>query len=404
MDLMIPMRLLNLPHGCTLTLVQSTDSQTSSAPVNVKLQVSGDDKPYILSIDGSSSVRQMLQAFETKFSIILSQRSSTVEEHVIGAVKTLKVDYLPILQIFSTVIPGSDPQMEKSLLSLGIGPGNVVIRVSFQEFNRTVVSQREVVEATPVEQEQVLLNERDELNDMVDHEILAQKEAVFEKPVPKTNNNDDSVMATYGDEDRAEISTLRLFDPLLDSITPITEDEKSYDMSIDQAKLYHKLVTMSGLNDRTRLKLNASKKPVDVKYVSVRIKLPNLSILELNFDKNDELALIYDTLRSRYLVKPDLEFQLFQNYPHKLIEPSNELILELLGPKTVLQLQTSSRQQILKQDIHLENLSYSVSTKEEDIEEVVPAPNPTPIAPNPVLVESRSDTKKVPKWLKLAKK
>ncbi|AMD20904.1 HDR162Cp [Eremothecium sinecaudum] len=177
-------------------------------------------------------------------------------------------------------------------------------------------------------------------------------------------------------------------------------EEMDYELSEADVMRYQQMLSARVnhgplMTRRLREELNAEKHSVTVERCNIRVRLPDLKLLDVSFDKDDTMHNVYDLI-SRTLISPDISFALFQSYPHKKLEDSNAKLVSGLGfgSNTLLLLDTTHPGPYLKQEILKKAKPVSQPTSpsndsKTDADSVKRKINPM---------------KKIPKWMKLSKK
>lgn len=197
--------------------------------------------------------------------------------------------------------------------------------------------------------------------------------------------------------------------PIVDQIMGL-ETETDFEMTVEQARRYqHILARQTGnlggplMTKRLREELDKKNRPkIIVKKCLIRVKFPDLTYLEISFSPTDTMAIVYDQIRDS-LINRDQAFNLYQTHPHQYLNPSNdeELVKDLkFVSKTVLAFEpqgATSRGPFLK-------ASLLQQASELSLENTEPVTKPTIMKNEAKETPSKKTLKKVPKWLKLSKK
>lgn len=195
-----------------------------------------------------------------------------------------------------------------------------------------------------------------------------------------------------------------------------SDDDSNYELTVEQARRYQRLLSDRAgngggplLTQRLRdkqvaqktLKLNQK-----IQQCIIRVRFPDRTYVEIAFQPQDHISLVYDTL-CELLLDPNSNFKLALSHPHITLARTQKTLMEDLGfgSKTLLLFESEAPGPYLKPEI----LTNAKSVNElVDVRHYTMDYSKTEESNQSIPAASNSETKKVmtkvPKWLKLSKK
>ncbi|GMG48983.1 unnamed protein product [Ambrosiozyma monospora] len=447
LDLSLPIRFANLPQGSKLELVKDPSKFKSNSAITGKVAI----KLMIIAPQGDATFKppapsdlvekfsphdtlsQLLETFEKKISQKLIERNG----------------YETSIQMMTRTLSIPD-ELNTTLASLGLNSGNHSIRVRFKatksmqtssatpkvnQLPHTESSGDVLKKDTSMNPYQAAIKQKEHEQQVEKHQQQQQQTKPFGEPLPLKTFSDPQI-TVY----KPELST---------PINNKEEEDSAYDMSISQAKLYQSILSRrTGATQFTKFDPNANKKTLpEFTECIVRVRFPDQTTVQLTMPAaTSTLRDLYHILiREVLLLTPDEEeaiekygdevllFQLAIPYPSQLVLGSrDDLKKQLLkdcqfGHRSLLIFQqldsdvagNKKKDQYIKSrylsdaktlneldEVKLSNVESQVIDKDDDGDIKMGS---TCIAQEEDKKSKRHSsgglsTKKIPKWLKLAKK
>ncbi|ODV96878.1 hypothetical protein PACTADRAFT_32378 [Pachysolen tannophilus NRRL Y-2460] len=384
LDLSLPIRLLNLAQGTKLTLAKV--SSAAEKEISLKLIVVENASNAAANVNSSNGINSILKVKPSEKIIdILLKYEKSLQYQLINRVEN-GIKYRPVLQIYSKII-SSEEDMGKSLKSFGV-TSNAVMRLSFEKkigeiflnevkevdlkTNNVENEIKKITNQTSSTNETEISEEKDVLNNEVEKDILAQNEA------------------KYGDDQQAPrqiklSNDVKIFKPEQIENFSFEDKDEDFEMSVDDFKKYQGLIQKRGLSEHMKKKLQKNNKnqnqtknsSISSSNCHIRIKFPDLSILELKISKIEKIGKIYEILKTDYLNDQyfDADFKLYQSFPFINLNDFKEIpIREKLNyDKILLIFDTNgidkNLQSYLKPNLKADILDYNIHGNDSQISE-----------------------------------
>lgn len=411
LDLNLPIRLANLPHGAKLKLVPV--KQKVAGNVTIKLQVVAPDESFKLqrntaigTFPATISLLDMLQHFEGSTDI--KSNTQIIGGKLLGVsgvryiqttnklnkrlkIKSkVKVQWKPILQLLNKTLEYNEKEWRRlSLADLGLSSGQHLMRLRFEPLE---LGEPTVVEES--EPEPVLKPE-------------PKQEQPSSLPSASSSASDIEVFRHHNGSGNRHI------------------DEPSYEVTVDDAKLYQSILSKRAetahLHPKRQEFLNNNKKiqrQQQLTACKIRIKFPDSNTVQLTMDPNQPLLELFNVVANEILLDSlDAKtpwFELYIAHPLTIIlGPSTDLNLSLveagIDARTSLSFKLANpKAQQPKQYIKDKYLLNARPTTEMDefksTSSEEPKLQPAPVQLPPPAPEQSTKQKKLPKWLRLSKK
>ncbi|RYP24720.1 hypothetical protein DL765_000266 [Monosporascus sp. GIB2] len=249
----------------------------------------------------------------------------------------------PVLQIDNRQLSTFD-DFQKTLSQLGYNSGRVLIRLSFQRTDKTLVDAMADIDRYFQEEQTVQQSvntdvgatpSSDPTAPSAEENVPQSTTATTEGPtVPDPSQNDTSVPDTAAQApvgDAMDVDEATQPEPSRDvtifaaptSATPAaalqTDSEDAFIPGIEHAKAHQKLLKAAGQNKRlpsdqeiAEREAAERKKLADTASVRIRVRLPDNSLLERDFGRDDTGATLYVVVRGA-MAHPEAPFRL--TYP-----------------------------------------------------------------------------------------
>lgn len=199
-------------------------------------------------------------------------------------------------------------------------------------------------------------------------------------------------------------------------------DDDVYELSIEHAKMYQNMLlkqtgNLGGPLMTKRLREEKMRQiremnRQNIKECLMRIKLPDCSYLEIAFKPNETMRNVYEEI-SKNFSDSQVKFNLYQTHPHVLLPCNDQLLVDDLKFRSknviVLELEDPTKKGLLLKDTLLANAKSIVGTLEgnPDLEmkhSNLESTNPTNNDISTRESKPKKSLKGIPKWLKLSKK
>ncbi|ODV88185.1 hypothetical protein CANARDRAFT_5484 [[Candida] arabinofermentans NRRL YB-2248] len=335
LDLSLPYRLTGLPHGCSLDLVKlpegakKSSATSGTAKVTIKLQIiapEGDvsfhmppPTQLVNHFTSGDSITKMLEGFESSTGLKFFDRVYSTK---VPGKKTI-YHYHPIVQSFSTILESPD-QFKQPLSKLGLTGGSHSLRLRFK---RT-----ETIEETPVviETQEIDQTMTDATPDEEKVKKAEKPAKVATKEEVNDNENEKGTEATKEKQNQSiavKHEEIEVYKPVLTRSLPSdTSDESTYDLSIDQARLYQSMLSKQAntngqiMSKRQREQLQQKKKTLAVTECLIRIKFPDQNTVQFNMSPTKKLSDLYELLVQKILVLSSSQQEAISNDEKPIFE------------------------------------------------------------------------------------
>lgn len=359
----LPWRFLNLSPGTNLELkkgeaASTTDELTS---IRIKLQVSG-NPTVIETIKSTADLRDVLDILASKHGWSINLPESK-------------------LQVFSKTIPYSELR-GLNLTDVGV-KDSVLLRLTSPG-----VSQQ----AQPSSEKST-----------ADDGPADAKDSITEAQNPVVKKHDLHKVSAFVPPET----------PLVVQLHNEEQDEHDYDMTVEQARAYQKMLSkqtgnLGGplLSRRLREERDAAQKPVVTECV-VRVRFPDLNHIEVAFQPDEDMNTIYKVV-SESILPEHSDFTLSQPHPYiELSRDSSRLVEDLaFGSKTLLLFKSQREGPYLKNTVleHAKRLGEADDVRLDQLEHTKQTEDNGAKPKTKLKTAQASKIEKVPKWLKLSKK
>ena len=192
------------------------------------------------------------------------------------------------------------------------------------------------------------------------------------------------------------------------------EDEEDYELTIEQAKRYQKMLSMKAgtlggpiLTKRLRDQLSnsSSKKNKAISECLLRVKFPDRSHIEIAFKPSEDMRTVYNVV-SQFLIDEKMDFTLNQSHPFKPLAKDDQKLLDDLefGSKTMLLFETETKftGPLIKAHLLKDAQKITHQARTNPPASTTDNFNLQDLSEN--VSKSKKTLNKVPRWMKLSKK
>lgn len=203
-------------------------------------------------------------------------------------------------------------------------------------------------------------------------------------------------------------------DEPLAAIRDQIEGEEDYELTVEQAKKYQKMLSLKAgtlggpiLTKRLREQSanNSLKKNKAISECLLRVKFPDRSHIEIAFKPNEDMRTVYNVV-SQFLIDEKMPFTLNQSHPFKPLAKDDQTLLDDLefGSKTMLLFETNSNftGPLIKSDLLEDAQKITHQAKINSPANTTDKPNSR--GPSDNAINIKKTLNRVPKWMKLSKK
>ncbi|AJS97702.1 Ubx4p [Saccharomyces cerevisiae YJM1478] len=244
-------------------------------------------------------------------------------------------------------------------------------------------------------------------------EGISANSAIHPKQTPPTMTNPETV-ASLPPHELHKPSVFLPSDEPLAVIKDQIEDEEDYELTVEQAKKYQKMLsskagTLGGpiLTKRLREQSanNLPKKNKAISECLLRVKFPDRSHIQIAFKPNEDMRTVYNVV-SQFLIDENMPFTLNQSHPFKPLAKDDKKLLDDLefGSKTMLLFETNSNSNDPLIKAHLLEDAQKITHETRTTPSVNTINKSNPQGPSDNATSIKKTLNRVPKWMKLSKK
>lgn len=311
LDQSLPLRLSPLTNNSKLTLEINKSTSKSSFEVNIKLLVgvNGETKTFIEKIDSNSSLLNILNHFEFKYSINITDKNN-LEVLILNQVYTdLSLSLSQIIGNTNNLvmrinykrndeIEVKQKQAEINQIQLkNQQDRNLKLKLEREEKEKEKEHYRQQQESKllDINQDKANSNPSQKLHtpsalhrdnrrkELDDHLIQQQELEIMNEPPELAPTPIESIKYSY-EVPQVEEETPRLYKPDTSNTGSgnhmYENPDDDYNVTINQIKTYQKMIQNSMISKPNNKKIGQKAIP---KRILIRIKFPNQNILQINF-------------------------------------------------------------------------------------------------------------------------
>lgn len=415
LDRTLPLRLTNIVNNSRVELELQRNREAKEVQIKLNMSDGKDTLTYVDRVSDGLSIKQVLETFETKHNIRIFGK---------GKFETV---------ILNARVKSDDAEMSSSLRLIAGDVGSLVMRLAYskregvdkeeqlkinrkqveqmREYQRQEKARREILEKERLTRDVQRQEAQSDEHETPTQSPLVAHEQKNDVGITKAQDTD----ASYDSNSSQELSDYDKSDTLYvpSKVIRYENPEEDYEMTVDQAKIYHKLVVASG-------KRHPKKERQIPSEYSVRIRFPDQKLLQLhipdsstklgNFLKKLDLYLS-PTFKSNYVLK--LGHPPFAKLTLSFAEnekPLNEL-MEFQEERIVLIWEPLSNDKgpFIKESLldegHVKQLGDLPEVKEEQRgNRYISEGTTTSTSSRTTNRQSKESDGKFPKWLKIGKK
>ncbi|EJS42413.1 ubx4p [Saccharomyces arboricola H-6] len=318
-------------------------------------------------------------------------------------------------------IPGRDSIIKKIALNEPIAPilqnicGTANVDLKIQVFSNII--DYNTIKEDNLTLENLGIQEPSSIRLLLSNPSSSEKNTGNSVSPPKQNTLPVTTSETVAKSPHHELHKPSIYLPSNEPLALINdqiEDEEDYELTVEQAKRYQKMLSMKAgtlggpiLTKRLREQSadNLSKKNKAISECLLRIKFPDRSHIEIAFKPNEDMHTVYKVV-SQFLIDETMNFTLNQSHPFKPLAKNDQKLLDDLqfGSKVMLLFETDSTSTgpLIKSHLLKDAQKITHQTMTNPTTDTINKPNLQNDSSGTPKIKKTLN--KVPKWMKLSKK